>query len=449
MKKRMVAVLLLTFCFIFIMAPFSYSASAASIGRADNADNVIMEDVVYTLVLMGSANKDDTTPKTSYSLVSQYYYTDTSAFGDDKKQPIAERTTTYTPISKENICSGRYGDRLRDISCKQKKKVWDAMTGKEVYEYEFKSYLARLQMSKDGDIIIDTPNDVRITGLSIRYILADKGSNFLFCDKKEGIGICENAKSINSSGGVTSNWQSKSSEGGTLNYRTQQSFEDVFAYSEIKPGLLKVGNMYSNFNVFDKIMKSYDEYVNDTGIYVAMSMTVETGEKEEKKTYYVNDYTFSKDLIEYDKDGNPTNTPVYFEEVGNISNSRISAGYASIVDENPEEKSKVNSSAFTVVSSVAALVRPDDPTDKDSEGYKGLKEFLDEDLRNILLVVLGILFLVVGTYTGITIVKSSDEPEVRKDAIKKLIAMFIGAFSIAMILLFYEELIEVFRDLFK
>ena len=78
-------------------------------------------------------------------------------------------------------------------------------------------------------------------------------------------------------------------------------------------------------------------------------------------------------------------------------------------------------------------------------GFAIMGNFFEETLRPILIIAIGILFAIVGTHTGVTIVKSSDEPEVRREAIKKFIGLFIGAFVIAVILIFYKDIIEIVR----
>ena len=83
-----------------------------------------------------------------------------------------------------------------------------------------------------------------------------------------------------------------------------------------------------------------------------------------------------------------------------------------------------------------------------NNGFALMEGFFEETLRPILIIAIGVLFVIVGTHTGVTIVKSSDEPEVRSAAIKKFIGLFVGAFIIMMILIFYKDIITAIQRFF-
>ena len=113
-----------------------------------------------------------------------------------------------------------------------------------------------------------------------------------------------------------------------------------------------------------------------------------------------------------------------------------------------EDSKNEGEEIVTNISSFAALIKPPQSSEVGANAsYSELNEFFITTLKPIIMIVVGIMFVVSGSITGITIIRSSDEPEVRREAIKRLIGLFTGALIIEGILLFYEPIIQFFSGL--
>jgi hypothetical protein len=270
-------------------------------------------------------------------------------------------------------------------------------------------------ISRTGYVTIYLSNEVELTNLRFYHILPVK--NQLYCDINNGssivVGICENAKTVYKNASGVSNWSDKSKYGNFV-YRSEIGLEEDFEKSTSPTG----ARTYSNFNILNDLEGSTREAALDKGIYFVSSMTV----KYKGSTYYIGDYTLDDKV---------------FTSIGNETTATLTGSVNSYAG------TSHSSDGVTVVSQVAALLRPFDARGiNDNEGTKMLNNYFVETVMPVIIIVVGILFLVVGAMTGVKIVQTSDEPDERRNQIKKLVGIFIGAVAIALIFMFYKNIIE-------
>ena len=315
----------------------------------------------------------------SFSSVSQRYHTSNGTLA----------TTNNPSLDGETICS--------------KTPSTDYCNG----ENKLNSYIAFLRMSSDGDIVINltVANEATIKKLRIFYIVNDASNDMLlYCDYNT---ICPRAKIV-SSDSQNSNWRN-SAKTGTF------EISDLESYFSVSRNDTRY--RYSGFNVFNNMNAYQASLAKEKGVYVIISMDIS--------------------FMIRNREGN-INTYKY------INNDSI--GFESVGDEYANNVYTTNSGQkYNTVVQNAALIKPSKSTydPNDSAAYREFKDFFDGTLRYIIIAVIGVMFLVTGSMTVVTIVKSSDEPEVRSSSIKKLIALFTGALTVALILLFYNQIIDI------
>lgn len=312
--------------------------------------------------------------------VSQKYYTGSGVGNTGKDSgPIEEKSGENTYF---DLTPRKVNDTLYGVC----EKISAACSNENIVS---------VYMDAIGNISLDIARGVEFKTLRIYYIMANNISDqHLFCDS---VTICDNAKTVISN---SSNWKNVNKYGKHLII----SGNEINSMFEVSVG--DTENIYSGYNLFANLESQYVQLANSSGLYVTMDITVKYGANE----YTVNDLSAAS-----------------FSSVGNRENSAV-----------------LSTSRTSVVSSSAALIKNARNVDVHTNStFIQINEFFQTTLRPILLVAIGILFVTVGTMTGIKIIKSSDEPEVRRDSIKKFIGLFIGAFAIALILLFYESIIEV------
>lgn len=282
--------------------------------------------------------------------------------------------------------------------------------------YDLANY-AKLEILVNGDVEITLQNGVTLANLRIYYILAKP--NLLYCSNQ----ICDSAKTVHSRTEATSSWRNKA-KSGFLTY-TGVVGED-FAKGYFDKQVLASGAIkYSGFNIFENIDGSDRVNSQNNGIYVTTSMTIKTN----NKTYYVNTYAIDKTT---------------FTSVGNENDDK-KVSYSVTQDSTNTHPTQ----AVTEISQVAVLLMDNENRDiEDNQGYNKAKSYFNNTIRPIIAVVIGVSFIIVGVSTGATIAKSSDEPEVRSAAIKKLIGLFTGAVTVYLILFFYEPVIAAISNWF-
>lgn len=317
--------------------------------------------------------------------VSQKYYTGTGVGNTGKDSgPLLEKSgeKTYFDLTPRKVKSGKEYQYYG---------VCEKLTGACNHD----GNIVSLYMDAIGNISLDIATGVEFKSLRIYYIMANRvGKEHLFCDSSS---ICDAAKTVTGSG---SSWKK------TNKYDQNLIINGSMINSNFEVTVGETSNIYSGYNLFNNLHSQYLSLSDSSGLYVTMDLEVEYN----NVTYKINDLSKAS-----------------FDTVGNRSNSAV-----------------LSTSRTSDVSQSAALIRNARNIDIHTNStFIQINEFFQTTLRPILLVAIGILFVTVGTMTGIKIIKSSDEPEVRSDAIKKFIGLFIGAFAIAMILLFYEDIIDV------
>lgn len=400
--KRFLTNLCLLFICVILLAPFSNRVNAQD-------DPLASKYVYYQAIVQDGA---------AIQATSQYYYTVTNNLGEtDAKSehlPIASRGNKEF----ENLYSDA-DENSRTLICEKFATTLNKYCKEDSGVKELSTQpLASLRMNARGDITFDIANDYTLQYLEIRYILANEiGSENLFCN---GNNICAGAKNIQPNGVGITNWTNKSQSGEMLFYNS--TIEQKFTLAETP-----AGKIYRGYNVFDDMLQSKEKLAKASGAYVITTFAIKKITEDDTGRVYKMNYEVNSKS---------------FDTVGNDSKSKQHSVLISNALTDTDDNESVKK-----VSSYAALVKPNDSKDG-SAGAKAVGDFFETTLRPILIVAVGVLFIVVGTHTGVTIVKSSDEPEVRSDAIKKLIGMFIGAFIIAAILIFYKDIIEIVQGYF-
>lgn len=384
--------------------------NASALAKLDSQDSYkFKQGVVFYLGI----NYDSKINKySSYRGISQRYWKNHSKsllYGENAASSTYVRSG-YNFLSYANICSRltQFGVCADDYS-----NVLDS--------------LAEVAMDHEGNIRIYLKDGYQITNLRLYYAIAtyvDTNSE-IYCSQSGT--ICEGAKTIQ---GRNSNWKN-AGKGQTLIY-SQNSLEGNFEKKEKIIGDTNsqpVGYYYTGYNIFEHITSDYYKMAQQTGAYVTMSISISNGTNE----YHAN-------------------TPI-------VDNSDTNKGFSQVDDGTDKTKLEISricedasnrscNEIVSKISSAAALVKPATVNDVDkSAGYSGVNEFFITTLKPIIMIVIGIMFIVSGSMTGATIIKSSDEPEARREAIKRLIGLFTGALVIELILLFYEPIIQFFSGL--
>lgn len=320
-------------------------------------------------------------------------------------------------------------------------KMYKNENKKTIYEQPLlDNSLAVLYITNNGDVIMGSANGVEIVNVRFYYLIAkskDENAYGAFCPTGgNNYILCENARSVKVGSSGTTLWKSEG-KSGVLSY-SKSTLENVFTK---KPELIeKVVNgkkvmeesgvyAYTGMNLFDTISTAYKDVVKDSGMYIMATMSV----KYEDNEYIINSYAVDNSNFKFSEDSKATS---------NAYNS-LSLPFDSI----SENKYTTTSHTTNELQYLAALIKPENiSNDRQSNALGTIEDFWNKTLRPIMIFAIGILFVIVGTSTGVTIVKSSDEPEVRRDAIKKLIGLFIGAFIIEVLLIFFQDIVEIVRS---
>lgn len=397
MKKFVSRFFLVLICCMMCIIPFeSKPAKAAAI---DASEIVYFQSIVKTNVEGSFA---------AITAVSQRYYKSSASLGQENTIENSVGTkAAFTSVHEESVCSMFSSDLVG---------LCDA--GK------LNGPLADLKMTKNGDISLTLATDVKIGNLRIYYITAGRsGEAQLFCTQENGgYQVCEKANTVYNKNNVNnkSNWKNYSKSGEMVYSAT--TIEGPFTKSVTSSGK----TTYTEFNLFKQMNPTYEEYAENSGVYVVISFSVIYS----GVTYYVNDYTLDSKT---------------FTSIGDMSNSKETQ---LIRINGPTQKNLVDN--VTSVTKNAALVKVSSSLSPDgSKGFNTINGEFKDWMVPVIAIVIGIMFVVSGTMTGVTIVKSSDEPEVRRDAIKRLIGLFIGALAVYLILFFYEDIIKVISGFFE
>ena len=297
--------------------------------------------------------------------------------------------------------------------------------------------LAYFTLDELGNVSITLQNEVVIERLNIYYIIAGKTdhvtspTSMVMC----GATLCKNAKKITSPDTtISGSWQ----DGGKTGRMSYTEGTITAAGFEKKVNNTGV-TTYSGFNVVNRMSEGNRRYAVSLGAFVVITMAVRNLAEYEgmnnENVYYVNtalpsNMTFTG--IAYS--ATDPSTDVY----GNVyANAHFN------VSESLYNSRNANMGGY--VERYAALVHTL-PDSIGNEGVEDLLEQFDIYLKPIIEIGLGILLIVKGTMLIITIVKSSDEPEVRRESIKHLVSLFITVALIMLIIWFMKDIIDVLSD---
>ena len=407
--KRFIANLYLFILCCVLVYPFNIKEVSA-------AEEDIGSNYVYYQALVSKNN----TYK-SFSAVSQFFYTNTAHLGKtgvdgESNLPIANRSTFSSLYdvggNQETLCSV-FSNYASDLYCNN----------------GIIKPLASLKISATGLVSMKLSNEVTLGSLQIYYLLANRVGDLnqhMYCQNSNGTTkICDNATHVisTSNGANAGNWSNRTKDGVGMHF-TEVSITNKFTKTETQIG----ETIYSGYDIFKDMEQGMAELAEASGVYVLTSFSVKYGER----MYYVNNYALKKTFSS--------------EATANINATTYKSV---IINSNPTDVNSNSGQAINQIPSNAALVKPaTDSSNKNNRGFALMENFFEDTLRPILIIAIGVLFVIVGTHTGVTIVKSSDEPEVRKEAIKKFGGLFVGAFTIAIILIFYKDIITAVKRFF-
>ena len=296
--------------------------------------------------------------------------------------------------------------------------------------------LANFSMNYKGDVTIELQNEVVVERLNFYYIIASSTTytnaptSMVMCSQL----LCDHAKAIISSNmAITGSWQTAGKSG-------------IMSYSEgnltavgFDKKINQVGTTrYSGFNVFDNMSGANKRHALTSGAFVVITMAIRNLAQPEgtnnDNVYYINSSLPSNmvfDVVTEDPAGSTkVHANIYLDARTNKADSYYN------------EKNEAIGGA---VDRFAALVHTV-PTGTNDEGMQALLEQFDIYLKPIIEIGLGVLLVVRGTMLIVTIIKSSDEPDVRRESIKHLVTLFVTVCLIMVIIWFMKDIIEIIAE---
>jgi hypothetical protein len=295
--------------------------------------------------------------------------------------------------------------------------------------------------------------------LNIYYLIAGSTSNdhsatsFAYCDNPDGGGykICEHAKNITSANPAkTGNWKNKAKNNKTMSYDGRNLEAEGFEKSVNVIGT----TIYSGYNVIENMDPANKKLAYQYGAYVLVTMSVQ-------HTVENPDHIYNPELPETLTTTYHINTmlptSVSFDKVATMigDSSQVDKALSNVFSypTNTTASDYIYSTRLTSLGSSidrhVALVSAKPESSTENEGVSQMFDIIDEYGKPILLIILGAFLVVRGTLLIITIIKSSDEPEVRKDSIKHLVTLFITIFVVGAIVWNIREIVTVISDLIQ
>lgn len=398
MKKKISQFVIILICAIML----SVFYAPKHVEAAPTMDS----NIVYFQALVKSNNGDQ---YSAIQAVSQYYFSDTT-----KGTIIGNKSQFHNLADQNLVCNDELYTNIYDLcTYNESDKIW-----------KLNPTITTLMMSKNGDMSIMVENEYTLATVRIYYVIAKPG--VLFCESDYT--MCQTAASIAGAqyGGMSA-WKNRSKSG----FMAYASIDIPEHFDVIEENTGR--RSYVGYNILNELPSSDLVDAQEYGVYATVSITVQKNVGDTVVTYYLNDYTI---------DGRT------FAGVGNTD---AGENYSKqlIVNHEPTSKYTYGNHAgvdgVQHISNVAVLIRANENKDVNkNQAFTATQRYFDNTIRPILAIAIGALFLVVGTTTGAKIVKSSDEPEERRAAIKHLIGLFIGALIIYLIMFFYADVIAAF-----
>ncbi len=389
------------FCIFMMCSVFCLTSFKIDSVKADDVVNVASSDIVYKMYL-------ESNNKAIYQVHQYYRKSGLDGFMEAEKYNISKIVSDGVKVSENPLPNGG---------------------------------LASFYMNKNGKVVLGTANGVEIVNLRFYYIIANSTNTTpAFCkndradqehDQTKTHMLCENSLTVGPNQNGFTNWKNNAVIN-NLSY-TKSQINNEFTVTTDEVGK----KTYVGYDIFENIPSSYVDIAKKSGIYVVAGMSVSFSGKE----YLINEYMLDNSEFKFD-----LFSKAFLDDANNkITFSNFTKqGETNIYNSGKHEVTELTKLAVLVVPSGSLA---DDARKKES--MSKITTFWEETLRPIVIFAVGILFVVVGATTGATIVKSSDEPEVRNQAIKKLIGLFIGVLVIELLLIFYPDIVEIVRSFIK
>ena len=296
---------------------------------------------------------------------------------------------------------------------------------------------ASYSLNGNGDLKISLQNDFEINRLNIYYIVA---------------GVTENTTSdtavlMCSEGGPTlsGNWKNKDARDRNMIF-SELSLEGAgFTVQKYSSGRRE----YSGYNVLENMSGLSKNLALKVGAYVIVTMSVDYVYYEQQvvegvlkdvkvtDTYYINTPIITGKKFESAVIGGSDTYSYAFSNVQHNPIDPLAVGNTIYAERMTDLGSGVDAYA-ALVSTVESV---------EDNGLAKFYDLFDNILRPVIMIALGVLLVIKGSSLIITIIKSSDEPQVRKDSIKHLITLFVSVFVVVIIMVFMKDIIEIIADL--
>jgi len=312
--------------------------------------------------------------------------------------------------------------------------------------YKFlNSPLASFSVNVNSDLLITLSADVRIKKLNIYYSIAGLSASnntktiLLYCANKP---ICDRAKVVSSANSsVSGNWVSDSKHDKNMTFQESELERYGFNMTTNTTG----AKTYSGFNIVENMDRTARNLALDNGAYVIVTMSVIHTTEDREVEYHINTpITAMADRPEFEGIAHIT-TETQGRDIKTYANV-ASNPQRNDADGDQWYRSRMSDMGMTVDKHAALVHKLASQTEED-KAIRETIEMFNRIIRPIIMIALGILLVVRGTMLVMTIIKSSDEPEVRRESIKHLVGLFISVFVIMMIIWFLEDIVEIMQEL--
>ena len=311
---------------------------------------------------------------------------------------------------------------------------------------ELKSAVAQFYVDEYSNLTVRLQNDIEISKLDIYYSIAGLTDNdhsstvYVACTNPSGgYKLCNHAKKISST--VDANHGTWQNDGKYGNLSFTEITMEANGFNKITND---AGVIYNKYNVIEHMPDRVRNMAYSSGAYVIVTMSVTAPDSSDPEgtsriTYHINTMLATKaQFLNVASVRSPSDTTI-------VSNTNVftNAAAPDVVDSDYELRAQT----LTYVDQVAGLVAMTPGKLIDNEKLEEFIQIFQEYIRPILEIGLGVLLLVRGTILIVGIVKASDEPGVRRDNIKHLVALFVSLVIIMVIVWFFTDIVEAIAEL--
>lgn len=424
------------FMMLLVMTPVSVNNTVYAAEEKEENKKPQGTEVAFGALVKNNSSDENTTVYSSLYALKQSKYK--SAYPDSND--VAPTYYTDRVPASGGLCSAEnhYNN-------------WSVVKDTLCNDNEMNSIVASFSLDDLSNLTITLQNDFTVNRLNIYYIVAgitennDSSTSLIMCKGKTSNEICSRASYIsNFDYSLAGNWQSTDKRDHQMSY-TELTLEaagfDVNTTSSGK-------RIYSGYNVIDEMNPGSRNLAYKVGAYVLITMSVDyTYYVEEVKdgilqdvkhveTYYINTPVTTKKKFTSVDVGGSGNEYTY----SNVHNNPIDSTAEGVTIYN-ERLAELGGK----VDNFAALTSK--TQESTGASLDRFYKMFDEILKPVIIIALGLLLVIKGTSLIMTIIKSSDEPEVRRDSIKHLVTLFVSVFVIMMIIWFMKDIIEIISDI--